>query len=220
MPDSIKVKEILPGLIRGNDIMQRQNLRMSHRGRHINPYAIDWYRTDIRQFRVYQLPGRRNALGVVKFMFPNKHAIYLHDTPTKHLFKRESRAYIHGCMRVRNPLKLAEVLLGNDKGWGRRRINALVKRGPDNNEISLNKSVPVHVTYFTARITENDQIVMFDDVYDHEERIQLGLEGKAHLIVKRKSDLDEAGRQIVSDIGSSRYRSRRDRSWIERVFGN
>ena len=186
VPNSIKVKEILPSLVRGGNVLQKQNLKISYGGRPVDPASVDWTRTDIRNFHVYQPPGRRNALGIVKFLFPNKHAVYMHDTPSKHLFKRRKRAYSHGCMRVRNPLKLAEVVLGADKGWNRLKINSLVRSGPKNNQVALNKKVPVHVTYFTAHINEAGKPVLYNDIYGHEKRIQMGMDGKAHLIVKRK----------------------------------
>ena len=217
VPNSIKVKEILPSLARGGNILERQNLRIQYRGREVDPYSIDWSTTDIRNFHVFQPPGRRNALGIVKFMFPNKHAIYMHDTPTKHLFKKQKRAFSHGCMRVRNPLKLAEVVLSEDRGWGRTKIDALVKRGPKNNQISLNTKIPVHVTYFTARIDEAGKPVLFEDIYGHEKLIQKGLDGKAHLIVKRKPNLDAAARNARS--AANGYYKKKNTNWIDQVFG-
>ena len=222
VPNSIKVKEILPSLVRGGNVLEKQNLKISYGGRQIDPYSVDWSRTDIRNYHVFQPPGSRNALGVVKFLFPNKHAVYMHDTPSKHLFKHKVRAYSHGCMRVRNPLKLAEVVLGQDKGWDRSKINSLVKSGPKNNQISLKKRVPVHVTYFTARVDDKGKTQLVNDIYGHEKLIQMGLDGKAHLIVKRKPNLDAERKRVVSNSGprnSYSYRER-DRSWLNAVFGN
>ena len=225
VPNSIKVKEILPSLVRGGNVLEKQNLKISYGGRPVDPASVDWTRTDIRNFHVYQPPGSRNALGIVKFLFPNKHAVYMHDTPSKHLFKRKQRAYSHGCMRVRNPLKLAEVVLSADRGWNRSKIDSLVRAGPKNNQIALNKAVPVHVTYFTVHINEAGKPVLFKDIYGHEKRIQMGLDGKAHLIVKRKTNLDLARRKVVSNVSSSSTSffsssSSGDRSWTRAVFGN
>ncbi|MET1045242.1 MAG: L,D-transpeptidase family protein, partial [Hyphomicrobium sp.] len=96
VPDSIKIKELLPGLRGGGNPLQRQGLVLEYNGRKVDPYNIDWSRTDIRNFNVYQPPGGGNALGVVKFLFPNKHAVYLHDTPSKSLFNEPVRAFSHG----------------------------------------------------------------------------------------------------------------------------
>ncbi len=94
-------------------------MRITYNGRPVDPYSVDWSSADIRRYDVYQPPGGGNVLGVVKFSFPNKHAVYMHDTPTKGLFEEASRPFSHGCMRVRNPDKLAEVVLGRGQGLGR-----------------------------------------------------------------------------------------------------
>ncbi|MGI9525078.1 MAG: L,D-transpeptidase family protein [Hyphomicrobiaceae bacterium] len=197
VPNSIKVKELLPGLMRGRNTLRRKNLKISSAGREISPHSVDWSRTDIRNYRVFQPPGRYNALGVVKFLFPNEHAVYMHDTPSKYLFKRKRRAFSHGCVRVRDPLKLAEVVLGADKGLSRSQIDSFVNDGPENNQIRLDEKVPVHVTYFTARIDGEGQPVLFRDVYRHEKLIQMGFDGKAHLIVLKEPDLSPPKRKVV-----------------------
>ncbi|MGI9404317.1 MAG: L,D-transpeptidase family protein, partial [Hyphomicrobium sp.] len=152
VPNSIKVRELWPSLARGGRSFQRQGLRLSRNGRVIDPNSIDWSQADIRRFDVYQPPGSGNALGIVKFAFPNKHLVYMHDTPTKSLFDRTTRAFSHGCVRIRNPQRLAEILLAEDKGWDAAQIDDLIKNGPGNNEVHLDRRVPVHVTYFTAWI--------------------------------------------------------------------
>ncbi len=184
VPDSIKIKELLPSLRQGGDPLRRQGLVMERNGRRVDPYNVDWSRNDIRNFHVYQPPSRGNALGVVKFLFPNKHAVYLHDTPSKALFNESSRAFSHGCIRVRNPVRLAEVLLGNDKSWDPAMVQNLIAKGPEENEVLLDKPVPVHVTYFTAWVADDGEVQTFGDVYGHEKRIDLALQGKWKQIVK------------------------------------
>lgn len=184
VPDSIKIKELLPSLRAGGDPLRRQGLVMERNGRKTDPYSVDWNRNDIRNYSVYQPPGGSNALGVVKFLFPNKHAVYLHDTPSKSLFNESTRAFSHGCMRVRNPVKLAEVLLDKDKGWDASMVQNLVAKGPEENEISLDHPVPVHVTYFTAWVDDSGEVQTFGDVYGHEKRINLALAGRWNQIVK------------------------------------
>ena len=184
VPDSIKIKEILPGLRAGGDPLRRQGLTLEYNGRKIDPYNVDWYKTDIRSFNVYQPPGGGNALGVVKFLFPNKHSVYLHDTPSKSLFNESVRAFSHGCMRVRNPVKLAELVLNKDKGWDKTTVDDLVAKGPEENEVSLDQPIPVHVVYFTAWVADDGEVQTFDDVYGHEKRITLALAGRWNQIVK------------------------------------
>jgi murein L,D-transpeptidase YcbB/YkuD len=184
VPDSIKIKELLPSLRGGGDPLRRQGLVMEYNGRKVDPYNVDWSRTDIRNFNVYQPPGGGNALGVVKFLFPNKHAVYLHDTPSKSLFNEPVRAFSHGCMRVRNPVSLAELILDKDKGWDKQKVDDLVKNGPEENEVALDHPIPVHVTYFTAWVDDNGEVQTFNDVYGHEKRITLALAGRWNQIVK------------------------------------
>jgi murein L,D-transpeptidase YcbB/YkuD len=178
VPDSIKIKELLPGLRAGGNPLRRQGLVMERSGRRIDPWNVDWYRADIRNFNVYQPPGPGNALGLVKFLFPNKHAVYLHDTPSKSLFKQSVRTFSHGCMRVHNPIKLAELLLNKDKGWGKGKVDGLIENGPEENEVALSEPIPVHITYFTARAEKDGTIGTFNDIYGHEKRITLALQGR------------------------------------------
>jgi L,D-transpeptidase YcbB len=219
VPDSIKVKEILPGLMRGSGLLERNGLRMQHDGRDIDPYEVDWSTVDIRNFHVYQPPGGGNVLGVVKFVFPNKHQVYMHDTPTKNLFNATQRTFSHGCMRVRNPVRLAEVLLAEDKGWEPKKIAALVKNGPQDNHVQLTKKIPVHITYFTAWVDDAGKLQTRPDVYGHESRIQMGLEGKAHLIVKRKEDLGPVRAGVVGRLAEAQSSWTR-RDWMRDVFGS
>ena len=126
VPNSIKVNELYPSLARGGTSFRRQGLRLSRNGRDIDPESVDWSSTDIRTYDVYQPPGASNVLGELKFNFPNKHTVYMHDTNARHLFEEASRPFSHGCMRVRDPRRMAEILLGEDKGW-----DAAQDRRPD-----------------------------------------------------------------------------------------
>ncbi|HVZ03405.1 L,D-transpeptidase family protein [Hyphomicrobium sp.] len=211
VPDSIKIKELLPGLRAGGNPLRRQGLVMERNGRRVNAWDINWYRTDIRYFNVYQPPGGGNALGVVKFLFPNKHAVYLHDTPSKSLFKNSVRAFSHGCMRVRNPVHLAELIMNEDKGWDKSKVDSLVTKGPEENEVSLDHPIPVHITYFTARVDNDGEIESFNDIYGHEKRITLALQGKWNQIVKTKEP-----KITPDDIGFDEYADsrRRDDNWF------
>ncbi len=184
VPESIKIKELLPSLRAGGDPLARQGLVMEYNGRRRAAWDVDWSRTDIRNFNIYQPPGEGNALGVVKFLFPNRHSVYLHDTPSKSLFNERVRTFSHGCMRVRDPVKLAEILLKEDKGWDRAKIDDLIANGPEENEIALAQTIPVHVTYFTAWVGNDGTVETFDDVYGHEKRITLALQGRWNEIEK------------------------------------
>ena len=189
-------------------------------GRDIDPKSVNWSQADIRKFHVYQPPGGDNVLGVVKFRFPNKHDVYMHDTPTKSLFSAQVRTFSHGCMRVQNPVQLAEVILAEDKKMASDRVRAMTAAGaPQNNQINLARKIPVHITYFTASVEDDGRPRYFNDVYGHEERIALGLEGKAHLIqpvpeVKGPQRAEPIANLAEKETGGAA------RDWVRRVFGN
>lgn len=189
VPDSIKVQELWPSLARGGSYFKRQGLRLSRNGREINPYSVNWAAADIRNYDVYQPSGPRNVLGVVKFTFPNKHAVYMHDTPTKNLFNESVRTFSHGCVRVRNPVALAEVLLGADKGWDKAQVDEIVDGPKTETPVKLNHHIPVHLVYFTAWVDDAGNVQTWRDVYGHEKRITLALDGKFDQIVVGRDHL-------------------------------
>ena len=193
VPEGIKVNEIAPKLQQGggrdffggygrggsSQALERMGgLRVVYNGREIDPDSVDWSNVDIRRFQFIQGPGERNVLGVVKFRFPNKHDVYMHDTPDRHLFNQTPRTFSHGCMRTENPLHLAEVILGHDKGMSPGQIREMVQSGVTN-EIKLNSAIPVHVAYFTAEVDEQGQVHTFPDVYGVDSRIASALRGQA-----------------------------------------
>ncbi len=221
IPNSIKVKEILPKIMSGKGIAQ-QGFRVQSAGRDVDPSLINWSTVDIRNYHIYQPPGRRNALGLVKFLFPNKHAVYFHDTPSKYLFKKKYRAYSHGCMRVRNPMKLAAVIFGQDRGWTQSKIDEIAKSRVNNRQITLNKKIPVHVTYFTARANQDGEIELVNDIYGHEKLIQKGFDGLAHTIVKPSRSLDKylAGRVGRSQVAGNQFKPKKNKAWLRNIWGD
>jgi murein L,D-transpeptidase YcbB/YkuD len=187
VPDSIKVKEILPYLrpsdgffgFGGTDtrILQRHNLKVSYNGRPVDASQVDWSSVDVRRFTFIQPAGPGNVLGVVKFRFPNKHDVYMHDTPQRELFDKQTRAYSHGCMRVQDPGRLAEILLAEDKGWSAAHVRGLLAEGY-NNEVELTRRIPVHVTYFTAMVGDDGVLRTIPDPYGHDKRVAAALAGR------------------------------------------
>jgi murein L,D-transpeptidase YcbB/YkuD len=192
VPDSIKQNELLPGLMSGSDVLSRQGLVAKYRGRTVDPYEIDWSTVDIRRFHIYQPPGRGNALGVIKFMFPNKHDVYMHDTPSKSLFNSPVRAFSHGCMRVRNPLKFAEVVLGLGLGWDRREIDRHLARG-QNHQVHFDRKIPIHITYFTAYVDDAGKLAFRNDLYGQDRRLMAALNGAEPLFSDAIGDPDLIG---------------------------
>jgi murein L,D-transpeptidase YcbB/YkuD len=232
VPESIKNNELLPSLAAGDySALAKQNLRVSFRGRDIDPGAVSWSQVDLRKYQFYQPPGG-NALGVVKFLFPNKHDVYLHDTPSKRLFEAQSRAFSHGCVRVQTPLKLAEVLLAEDQGWNGEHVARTVQQGARDNKVDLQSKFPVHMTYFTVLVEDEGKVRTFSDIYDHEHRVTYELAGKSHLIRRESNPAiaqthrpqraaaapKKANEWEGSYPPSSGERSGRDADWMRKVF--
>ena len=172
VPQSIIQKEMLPRLAADPDYLARQGYEVAQRG---------------DTLVVRQPPGERNALGRIKFMFPNQHAVYLHDTPSRALFANERRAFSHGCVRVDQPFKLAEVLLGREHGWSEERVRAMV--GGAERTIYLPRPLPIHIMYFTAAADEAGNVQLKEDIYGYSRRVKaaLGLEGEAWVEAPRRA---------------------------------
>lgn len=190
VPESIKVKELWPSLRGSGGLMVQYGLQLETKdGQPLDWRQIDWKKADIRNYEVTQPPGRRSVLGNVKFSFPSQHTIFMHDTPDKWMFNSAQRTLSHGCLRLRNPMKLVEILLQEDKGWDRAKIDELSASGPLNNEVPMEKRIMMHLTYFTAWVGDDGKVKLFSDVYGHEKRITQALEGKWTQIAKGRDHL-------------------------------
>ncbi len=192
VPDSIKVRELLPNLMQGGgSLMSHWGLEMQKDGQPVNWRKVNWANTDIRTYDVIQTNGSLSVMGKVKFSFPSQHTVFMHDAAEgeKWMFNAPKRTYSHGCMRVHNPVDLAEILLRADKGWDAAKTKEVLKTGGNNNEIPIEHRIMVHMTYFTALVDDDGRLHTFPDVYDHEHRITLALEGKWSQIEKGRDHL-------------------------------
>ena len=191
VPDSIKVRELLPNLVRGGSLMREWGLEVLRDGEPIDWRKVNWAATDIRNFEVIQPNGPKSVMGKVKFSFPSQHTVFMHDAleRDKWMFRVSRRTYSHGCMRVQNPIGLAEVLLREDKGWDTAKTRESLNKGGNNNEIPVEHKIMIHMTYFTALVDDDGKLHTFPDVYGHERRITLALEGKWNQIVKGRNHL-------------------------------
>jgi murein L,D-transpeptidase YcbB/YkuD len=122
---------------------------------------------------VRQPPGERNALGRIKFMFPNDYSVYLHDTPSRGLFGAAQRAFSHGCVRVDQPFSFAEAVLGRDNGWSAERVKRMI--GGGERYVYLPKPFPIHIEYFTAFVDEAGRLQLRDDIYGYSNRVKTAL---------------------------------------------
>jgi L,D-transpeptidase YcbB len=172
VPNSIINNEILPKLKRNSNYLSRNNMEVvSNAGTVINSRTINWkkYSKNV-PFVIRQKPGTSNALGKMKFLFPNSFSIYLHDTPSKELFDRNKRHFSHGCIRVENPKKLAMYLLQNDKAWSQEKIDKVLKTNKETG-ISIKPNMPVYIAYFTAWVDSKGNLNFRDDIYDLDDEL-------------------------------------------------
>ncbi|HEY7458378.1 MAG TPA: L,D-transpeptidase family protein [Xanthobacteraceae bacterium] len=158
VPPSIIANEYLPALQQDPTVLDRMGLRIEE--------------NRDGTVRIYQPPGDSNALGRLRFNFPNKFLVYQHDTPDKNLFAKEVRAYSHGCMRVQDPVKYAEVLLSivlPKENYTQDRLRGMF--GPGELNINFPQPLPVHITYQTAFVDSSGELQLRDDVYGHDQRL-------------------------------------------------
>lgn len=163
VPPGIAQEETLPSLMSDPDFLARNNMEVvDASGKPVDPGSIDW--SDPSSFRFRQRPGSDNALGLVKFMFPNKFDVYLHDTPTDSLFGRGARLFSHGCVRVEQPEALAAYVLRDQPEWTADRIREAMHAGQERT-VKLREPIPVFIGYWTARVTPDGLVQFRKDVY-------------------------------------------------------
>lgn len=159
VPPSILKKEFLPKMATDPDYAKRRGFEVVRRGNSIS---------------IRQPPGERNALGFVKFIFPNSHSVYLHDTPNRSLFSQDFRAFSHGCVRVDKPFAFAEKLLSTSLGYSEPYLRGMVGRGE--RMIRLPRKIPVHLSYFTVFVDEDGKLQERRDLYGHDARMRAALQ--------------------------------------------
>jgi murein L,D-transpeptidase YcbB/YkuD len=173
VPPTILAQDILPAVKRDSAYLQKKNIEIVDRnGQVVDPAGIEWSKYSGKNFPyiLRQKPGPNNALGQVKFIFPNKHFVFLHDTPSKALFERETRTFSSGCIRVEKPLELAGVLLDDPVKWNQESIADLIERG-QTKTIYLREPLPVLLLYWTAMVDEKERVNFINDVYERDPAI-------------------------------------------------
>lgn len=208
VPDGIKRKELGPllrksssgGLVSlftgthsSREVLEAHKLQVYYKGRQIDPNQVDWSSANVSAYDFRQPPGPTNVLGTVKFLFPNKHDVYMHDTPDRTLFAREFRGLSHGCMRVGDPRRLAEVLLAEDKGWSKQKVASMFASGTQ--QVQLDTHIPVHNTYFTAMVDFQGGLRSFGDLYGLDARVGKALLGRKVRFQTRSYDAEVAAVQ-------------------------
>ena len=181
VPPTIAIQDKLPLIRRDPGYLARQNFKLFRHGEggatRVDPRSIDWSSVSARNFP-YQLrqdPGPQNALGRVKFMFPNPYHVYLHDTPARELFANTERAFSSGCIRLEKPMELAEYLLSDDPQWSQQKNLVSSKRGVEQ-IVPLPTSIPVHLLYWTSWVKENGVVHFRKDIYDRDKVLDKALQ--------------------------------------------
>jgi len=182
IPPGILRNDTLPAIKRDPNYLAKKNIEViDNKGRVIDPSTVDWnkYKTSV-PYTLRQTPGPHNALGTVKFIFPNKHFVFLHDTPNRELFDRPERAFSSGCIRVEDPLRLAELLLDDPARYNRSALQGVVD-SRKTQRISLKPKVPVVIVYLTAGLGQDGEIKFMHDVYNRDQRVLDALNGTVHI---------------------------------------
>ena len=177
IPPGILQNDTLPAIKRDPNYLASKNIRVIDRnGKFVDPATVDWnqYSNGV-PYTLRQDPGLNNSLGTVKFIFPNKHFVFLHDTPHRELFDRPERAFSSGCIRVEDPLTLAELLL-NDPEYQRSDLQAVVD-SRKTQRISLANTIPVLILYLTASVDESGNVLFYKDIYDRDSKVLAALDG-------------------------------------------
>lgn len=182
VPPSIKKLNILPSLQIDSSYLSKKGYDLlDERGRKVDARSIDWDEVSEMNYTVRQPPGRSNALGKVKFMFPNKHSVFLHDTNQRYKFAKKKRTTSHGCIRLQNPFDFAELLLQQKEGWDRGRIDNL-SASNRTTRVNLDKPLPILIQYKTVTVT-GDKVIFREDIYKRDRKLIAALDKpfKLHL---------------------------------------
>jgi len=183
IPVKIAVEDILPKVRRNPDYLQRRQIKVYENWRRgapeINPQTVDW--SQVRKgnfyFKFQKQPGPYNDLGRIKFMFPNKFAIYLHDTPARKLFRQSTRGFSSGCIRVEKPIELAQYLLQDNSQWTRAQILKTIDDG-ETKTVRVRQQIPVHLLYWTAWVDRQGTLHFRNDIYGRDAPLDRALKEK------------------------------------------
>ncbi|TPE45910.1 L,D-transpeptidase family protein [Pontibacter mangrovi] len=176
VPNSIVEKEIKPHMLTNQAWLDSQNMEIVTKEKNpqpVSPSSIDWESVTEKNFQymVRQKPGPENSLGQLKFLFPNQHAIYLHDTPADALFSQTDRNFSHGCVRLEKPVQLASYLLKDMPEWNENRIRE-VMNGGEEEWVTLPKKIQVYLVYFTSWVDEEGNVHFREDLYGHDKKLK------------------------------------------------
>jgi len=182
VPPTIKKEDILPKLREDPMYLTNKGIELVHRGEDgletLDPAAVDWEdvtSSDLNALHMVQMPGAANPLGRVRVLMPNKHSIYLHDTNQKEYFDKYARALSSGCIRMKDPLRVADFIMSGEKGWNMTKINSVIAQGKTSDRLIAN-AIPVYLLYYTVWIDDQARVVFGRDLYNRDKVLADALE--------------------------------------------
>ncbi len=191
IPQSIVKKELIPKLVEDPSYLIKNDIRVfenwDHESLQFDTSSVDWSMylnndligtSKVAAMRFIQIPGNKNPLGKMKFMFPNRYSVYLHDTPYKYLFKNKRRAYSHGCIRLSRPNDLLKTIMQEDSNLSYKKAEEILLN-IERTDLDLSKKIPVHIIYLTSWIDEEGKIQFRDDIYNYDRMQEKILYSKA-----------------------------------------
>ncbi|MFD0963429.1 L,D-transpeptidase family protein [Pseudofulvibacter geojedonensis] len=175
IPPTIKNEDIIPAARKNSEYISNKNITVyNEKGNKVHPDSVNWNSAIVSNYRYVQSSGSSNALGRVKIIFPNKFSVYLHDTPSKSLFKKNYRARSSGCVRVENPFDLSAKLLREKEKYSRALIDTVIKKR-HTLRVHLDKKVMAHFLYWTVIFNDNEQPIYINDVYNLDNQLAMKL---------------------------------------------
>jgi murein L,D-transpeptidase YcbB/YkuD len=200
IPHTIAGEEVIPALYRDRSYLARNDMEVVRGwedgqvlGSYVSPAVAAQAGEESSGIRIRQRPGPENPLGQIKFLFPNEHAIYLHDTSAEHLFDEPVRLFSHGCIRVEKPVELASWALGEPP----ERIRAKMRSSASDEWQSLPREIPVHILYYTVAVDDDGKVLFFDDFYGIDEQVHGALDAEGPAVVP-----PEANQPVKSSASS------------------
>ncbi|MBT3178182.1 MAG: L,D-transpeptidase family protein [Desulfobacula sp.] len=185
VPPTILKNDIIPAVRKDKDYLKKKNIRIfkvnTLNAGEVASEDLDWENLSGKNFpyTLVQIPGPSNSLGQIKFMFPNKYNIYIHDTPDKQLFQKEEKNFSSGCIRVEGPVKLAEIILKDLPEWNREKIDSIIATNKETT-IRLPKPIAVHILYWTSWVDDNGVIQFRKDIYSRDVAVLEGLKKRLY----------------------------------------
>ena len=178
IPKTILDEDVLPEIRESTNYLSKNNMRVYDKsGKPVDPAEVDWETASGEKYTFRQDPGRGNSLGLIKFMFPNEHSVYIHDTPSKRYFSRDERALSSGCVRIEDPLELASFLLEGQEDWDFDKVQGIID-DKKTKTVTLDKAVPVHLVYLTAWATKHGSARFRKDIYKRDPIVYKALNEK------------------------------------------